>query len=592
MSFSATTAPRRHAPSAVMSTFASASLMRSLQRLRGEAAEHDRVRGADARAREHRGDGLGHHAHVDRDAVALARRRASRSSVRDAARLVEQVGVGDARGVAGLAFPVERDLVAVAGVRRGGRGSSPTTLSLPPTNHFANGSSHSRIVCHSCVPVERERLLGPEALPVAVGVVVDARVGDRARACGTPRGGGNVRPSCSSASSVSAMRSPPLVMRRRATAATPRRRCTRVERRTTRCAPRPAGSVSAAASVDAAAAGERFEVADARRARPRCRRPSATSVVDAEVAQPVGLVGRRATREARVGRGVRSCSSTTSAVMSLLPGRVERIAAGRVRAVGAQPARAARRACSAIGVDRSRRRARRSRGAASPRTPRNQSSSPRGIGSRVAGREREPAVDARERRRVGRLRGHEHLDEVAVGVERRPAPRSSRAPSQLARCRTAGCRAARWRARPAVELDARAARRARRTPGRAPAPGTGCVVVGAARRTGRAPRRPARARSRSRCSVAQRRRALDEHVAQRGAGTRARRAAPRARAGRCPRPPRPPGTGRARSSASPAAGRARAPTHAPNSGPTSGLVTKSRPARPAPWPRAKKPPSP
>ena len=42
------------------------------ERLGRKAAEHDRMHGADARAREHRHRGLGNHRHVDRDAIALA----------------------------------------------------------------------------------------------------------------------------------------------------------------------------------------------------------------------------------------------------------------------------------------------------------------------------------------------------------------------------------------------------------------------------------------------------------------------------------------------------------------------------------------
>ncbi len=40
--------------------------------VRGEAAEHHRVHGAQPRTRQHRDDGLGNHRHVDHDAVALA----------------------------------------------------------------------------------------------------------------------------------------------------------------------------------------------------------------------------------------------------------------------------------------------------------------------------------------------------------------------------------------------------------------------------------------------------------------------------------------------------------------------------------------
>ena len=48
--------------------------------VRGEAAEHDGMDGADPRAGQHRDDRLRHHRHVDDDAVALARRRRSCST--------------------------------------------------------------------------------------------------------------------------------------------------------------------------------------------------------------------------------------------------------------------------------------------------------------------------------------------------------------------------------------------------------------------------------------------------------------------------------------------------------------------------------
>ena len=88
---------------------------------------------------------------------------------------------------------------------------------------------------------------------------------------------------------------------------------------------------------------------------------------------------------------------------------------------------------------------------------------------------------------------------------------------------------------------------------------------------------------RSRCVGTQRGRALDEHVAQR---RRARRARPRRTSTRtvlAPRRPRRRRTDRGAPAAShaPSSGGRRS---APNSGPTSGLVTKSRPARPAPRP--------
>ena len=68
---SGNTLPLRQPPSAVMTSFASASSMRAAQALGAEAAEDDRVHGAEARDGEHGDDGLGDHRQVDRDAVAL-----------------------------------------------------------------------------------------------------------------------------------------------------------------------------------------------------------------------------------------------------------------------------------------------------------------------------------------------------------------------------------------------------------------------------------------------------------------------------------------------------------------------------------------
>ena len=64
---------------------------------------------------------------------------------------------------------------------------------MPPTNHFANGSSHSQIVCHSVLHVDQlGRLLGPEALVVLVRLVVEVGVDDE-RVALELGGGGNVR---------------------------------------------------------------------------------------------------------------------------------------------------------------------------------------------------------------------------------------------------------------------------------------------------------------------------------------------------------------------------------------------------------------
>ncbi len=79
----------------------------------GETAEDDGVDRADARACEQRDGQLGHHAHVDRDTIALL--HAERlEAVGEAARLFEHVFEGQRARVAGLAFPEVGDLLAVA----------------------------------------------------------------------------------------------------------------------------------------------------------------------------------------------------------------------------------------------------------------------------------------------------------------------------------------------------------------------------------------------------------------------------------------------------------------------------------------------
>src|SRR5581483_5408536 len=84
------------------------------QRIRGEAAEDDGVRGTDARAREHRDRQLGNHAHVDRDGRSLLHAEPLQGG-RELRDLLLQLGVRDlAALVLRLAFPVIRDLVAAA----------------------------------------------------------------------------------------------------------------------------------------------------------------------------------------------------------------------------------------------------------------------------------------------------------------------------------------------------------------------------------------------------------------------------------------------------------------------------------------------
>ena len=83
------------------------------QRVGREPAEHDRVGGADPGAGQQGHRQLGDHRHVDGDPVALLDAEALQR-VGEALHLGQQVGVGDRAGVARLALPVERDLVAPA----------------------------------------------------------------------------------------------------------------------------------------------------------------------------------------------------------------------------------------------------------------------------------------------------------------------------------------------------------------------------------------------------------------------------------------------------------------------------------------------
>ncbi len=85
-----------------------------LHALRGKAAEHHRVRGADARAGLHRHDRLDRHRHVDEDAIALLdAERLQR--VGEAADVVVERLVGDLGDRAVVGLEDDRDLV---GLRR------------------------------------------------------------------------------------------------------------------------------------------------------------------------------------------------------------------------------------------------------------------------------------------------------------------------------------------------------------------------------------------------------------------------------------------------------------------------------------------
>ncbi len=142
-----------------------------------EPAEDHAVGGADAGAGEHGHRQLGDHREVDVDPVAPFDPQGL-EDVGEPGHLGRELGVGDGAGVARLALPVVGDLVAptrghvpVEAVGGGVEGAAHEPLGegqLPVEDRVPVG-----------VPVEEVgRLAGPEALVVAVGLVVHRHVGD------------------------------------------------------------------------------------------------------------------------------------------------------------------------------------------------------------------------------------------------------------------------------------------------------------------------------------------------------------------------------------------------------------------------------
>ena len=173
LAFSAAGEPRRHPPSAVSTTRAWASRIRSAQRVRREAPEHHRVHGPDAGAGQHGHHQLGDHGHVDGHPVAPADAEPAQH-VGEPGHLAQQLAVGDGPGVPRLPLPVEGHLVpaagghvtveAVVGHVQGAPVEPPGEGEVP----FQHGVPRPE-------PVEGSGLLGPEPGPVGGGPLVDAR---------------------------------------------------------------------------------------------------------------------------------------------------------------------------------------------------------------------------------------------------------------------------------------------------------------------------------------------------------------------------------------------------------------------------------
>ncbi len=144
------------------------------QRLRGEPSEYDTVDGTDARAGEHRDDGLRNQGHVNRNAVALRHAETSQD-VSELVDLAPQVEIGPGSPVAGLALPNQRRLVPPrpphVPVEAVGRGvdlptDEPAGIRSAPLKHRVPG----------LLPLEFPRKRLPERQRILPGSPVDVGV--------------------------------------------------------------------------------------------------------------------------------------------------------------------------------------------------------------------------------------------------------------------------------------------------------------------------------------------------------------------------------------------------------------------------------
>ena len=140
----------------------------------GEAAEHDRVRGADPGAGQHRHRGLGDHRQVDRHPVPGLHPELDQR-VGGLLHLGGQLRVRDLAGVAGLALEVEGHPIAVAGLDvpvagvvgrvQGAVGEPLREGRVAPVQHLGRLD----------LPAEPLGLLGPEAVRVGRRLLVRRR---------------------------------------------------------------------------------------------------------------------------------------------------------------------------------------------------------------------------------------------------------------------------------------------------------------------------------------------------------------------------------------------------------------------------------
>ena len=455
---------------------------------------------------------------------------------------------------------------------------------MPPTNHFANGEVPLAHRVPRLEPVEElGGLPGPERLGIGVGLVVD-RGGPRTCA-GHELGRRRERPSFDEQGLDRLGHARSSLQRATAGRSGYPASVSPLATQDEHPVGAEAAGIGERGRLDApAATGERGRgrralrpPATSRRPRPRARRcRGGPSTRAAACTRGSGRPTRSAIR--------RRYSSGRSQVMSWVPGVVERIAAALVRAVRAHPRLLAARRERRRGVDVVEQHdlAASAAVALDPLEPAR--GPPSGTGM--------PRADVDDR-----TFGHQ----VGLGDERRaaPGPATSTKRSSSASTRTSSqpsaLRSTTWTGRlsnsslaSTTPRDAHARKVVERGDDRA-APGHGLGRLALVRPgTDRAPRRAVRARA---ARVAPRASSPTARPARSAAPPSTRRLrAQRRRPPDGPGPRRlpPPRTDRARPAGA-TRRRARGAITMPNSDPTSGLVTKSRPARPAPPPRVKKP---
>ena len=146
------------------------------QRLGAEAAEHDAVHRADARAGEHRDGQLGDERQVDGDAIALL--DAERlQDVGELADFAVEIEVGQGAAIARLAFPDERGLVAARPLRWRSR-QLTLALSVPADEPLRVRRLPVEDAVPGPRPFELAGKLRPERFRIAFGLGVDRLVAD------------------------------------------------------------------------------------------------------------------------------------------------------------------------------------------------------------------------------------------------------------------------------------------------------------------------------------------------------------------------------------------------------------------------------